>query len=96
LNCEGCHQTAIAVTLFKEPFPIQGLPRNPVQHIGVNLRTDYFHKVARQAITSGCVHVQNAHTGIETQGSGGQPSLGFEQRIKIVENCIWRIGREPG
>jgi hypothetical protein len=95
LNREGCHQAAIAVTLLEEPFPIQRLLGNPVQQIGVNLRTDYFHKVTRQAVASGCVHVQDTDAGIETDGSSGQPSLGFQQRIKIVENCVRWIGREP-
>ena len=96
LDRERCHEAAIAVTLLEEPFPIEGLPRNPVQQVGINLRTDYFHKVARQAVASRCVYMQDTHTGIETEGSSGQSSLGFEQCIKIVENCVWRIGREPG
>jgi hypothetical protein len=99
LDRERCHQAAIAVTLLEEPFPIEGLPGYPVQQVGINLRTDHFHKVARQAVASRCVYVQNTHTGIETESSGCPPSLGFEQRIEIeiVENCVPVSGetREP-
>jgi hypothetical protein len=82
LDREWCHETAITITLLEEPFPIEGLPRNPVQQVGIDLRADYFHKVACQAVAGCCVYVQDAHTGIEAEGSSGQPSLGFEQRIK--------------
>jgi hypothetical protein len=40
-------------------------------HIGENATG----KVARQAVASRCVNVEGTHTGIETEGSSGQPSL---------------------
>ncbi len=64
---ERCHQTAIAVMLLEKPFAIEELPRNPVQQVSVNLRTNYFHKVARQAVAGRCVYVQDTHARIKTQ-----------------------------
>jgi hypothetical protein len=78
LDRERCHQAAIAVALLEEPFPIEGLPRNPVQQVRVNLRTDWLHKVTRQTVTSGCIDVQDAQAGIKTECGSGKARFRFQ------------------
>jgi hypothetical protein len=60
------------------------------------LRADWFQQIESETVPVPGIDVEHADPRIETEGSGGQPSLGFEQRIEIVENSVWRIGCKPG
>jgi hypothetical protein len=66
------HQAACAGSLFKEPFASEGLVNQPIEHVGIHDRPDWFHHVARKAVSGIRVHVHHAEAGVETERTNGK------------------------
>ncbi len=83
------------VALLEEPFSLERLARDPVKHVGVDLRSNRLHEIARQAVAGWRIKVNETETGVESQRSSCEPGFGFENCIQIIQDCVDGIGGEP-
>src|SRR2546426_1148956 len=94
-NSELPHQATIAITLLKEPLSPERFAGDPVQHKSVYLRANWFHEVQGQAVTSRCVNMKHAKTGIKPESGSRKSSFGLKQGVEVIQDRVDGIDGEP-
>jgi len=67
LGSELAGQPTIPVSFLEEPFPLQQRATQPIQHKGIDLRTNWFHQIASKTVPCTRVTVKNPDSGIKAE-----------------------------
>jgi hypothetical protein len=68
---ELVHQATIPCARLEEPITLEWLVGKPVQHVGINKRSNWLHQVAGEIVASDRIRVQHAKAGVEAERGGG-------------------------
>ncbi len=64
-----------------------------LQDVAFDVRADGFKEVEGEAVTVLLVSVDDAETGVEADGEGGEPAFDFGQGVAVVEQRV-AVSRE--
>ena len=67
-----------------------------VEPVGIHLRADGLQDVEGQRVAGLEVRVQHTEAGVEPQSEAGEPCLGLEERVQVVEDDDGRVDRQRG
>src|SRR6185437_4493443 len=67
LNCKRSHQATVAVALFEKPFAAQRSACDPIEHVRIDARSNWFHEIRGQAITRRTIEVHDTQARIKTK-----------------------------
>ena len=73
----------------------QGSGLDEVEHETIDDRPTRLHEVEHHRVAALHVSVEEPEAWIEAYGQTGQPALGFEQPVSVVEQSVGRVGRRP-